>query len=150
MQTCPRCGSSETIWNGTNGSGTRRRLCRGCGRHYTRPYVGRIAPEIKQQALQLYLEGMGFRAIGRTLKISNVTVLNWVRAAGERLEQQVAADGIVPELQGGGDPVHLIELDELQTFVQKKTTASGCGLRITVRPDTSLPMPVVAVTIIPS
>ena len=32
--------------------------------------------EIKRQALQLYLEGLGFRAIGRLLGVSNVAVLN--------------------------------------------------------------------------
>ena len=38
--------------------------------------------EVRQQALKLYLEGLGFRAIGRELNVSNVTVLNWVRAYG--------------------------------------------------------------------
>ncbi|OON69206.1 hypothetical protein B0919_10850 [Hymenobacter sp. CRA2] len=30
-------------------------------------------------ALKLYLEGMGLRAIGRVLDVSNVTVMRWVR-----------------------------------------------------------------------
>ncbi|WP_176132997.1 helix-turn-helix domain-containing protein [Hymenobacter sp. CRA2] len=35
--------------------------------------------EKRQLALKLYLEGMGLRAIGRVLDVSNVTVMRWVR-----------------------------------------------------------------------
>ena len=39
---------------------------------------------MKKLALQLYLVGFGFRSIGRVLGVSNVTVLNWIRAFGEQ------------------------------------------------------------------
>jgi len=48
--------------------------CNGC--KYTRSTPRGISVEIKRQALQLYLEGLGFRAIGRLLGVSNVAVLN--------------------------------------------------------------------------
>jgi len=34
---------------------------------------------MKKKAIDLYLEGMGFRAIGRVLKISYGTVYQWER-----------------------------------------------------------------------
>jgi insertion element IS1 protein InsB len=34
--------------------------------------------EKKQQALELYLEGLGIRSIGRYLKVSHVSILNWL------------------------------------------------------------------------
>ena len=40
---------------------------------------------MKRFALKLYLEGMGFRAIGRILNVSNVAVLKWIRKFGEEL-----------------------------------------------------------------
>ena len=58
-----------------------RYKCKSCGFSFTKGYRGKPA-ELKQQALKLYLEGMGFRAIGSVLAVSNVTVLNWVRAYG--------------------------------------------------------------------
>ncbi|KAA6334071.1 hypothetical protein EZS27_017586 [termite gut metagenome] len=36
---------------------------------------------MKKQALHLYLEGLGFRSIGKLLGVSNATVLNWIPLA---------------------------------------------------------------------
>ena len=40
---------------------------------------------IKIQALELYLEGLGFRSIGRFLKFRNVSVNNWIKLFGEEI-----------------------------------------------------------------
>ena len=37
-------------------------------------------------AIHLYLENMGFRAIGRVLGLSNIAFLKWIRAAGEWIQ----------------------------------------------------------------
>jgi len=37
---------------------------------------------IENIALQFYQLGLGFRAAGRFLKVSNVSVLNWAKKAG--------------------------------------------------------------------
>ena len=34
---------------------------------------------IKRQAVELYLEGLGFRSIGRFLNVSHVAAYNWIR-----------------------------------------------------------------------
>ena len=59
------------------------------------------------------IEGLGFRAIGRVLKVSNVSVLNWIRAAGE-LVRAYHEEKAPPE------QVDVIELDEMWHFVGKK------------------------------
>jgi len=64
-------------------NGKQRYRCKICGFNYTTGFRGKPL-EVRQQALKLYLEGLGFRAIGRILGVSNVTVLNWVRAYGLR------------------------------------------------------------------
>ena len=67
---------------------------------------------MKRQALELYLEGMGFRAIGRVLKVSNVTVLKWIRAFGEAAEREHK-----PE-----PPPRVAMIDEVWHFAAAKKT----------------------------
>ncbi len=67
-------------------------------------------------AFQPYLEGLGVRSIGRVLKVSNVTVLNWIRAFGEQIEDLKSAE-----------PVVYTEMDEMHTYVGQKTI-DGYGL----------------------
>jgi transposase len=62
-------------------NGKQRYRCKTCGFNFTTGFRGKPM-EVRQQALKLYLEGLGYRAIGRELNVSNVTVLNWVRAFG--------------------------------------------------------------------
>jgi transposase-like protein len=80
MMICKRCGGNDSHKNGMM-NGKQRYRCKSCGFNYTTGFRGKPV-ELRQQALKLYLEGMGFRAIGRMLDVSNVTVLNWVRAYG--------------------------------------------------------------------
>ena len=63
----------------------------------------------KRMATHLYLEGMGLRSIGRVLDVHNVTVLNWVRKAGEQVKAYHDA-------QASPKRVEIIELDELWHF----------------------------------
>jgi transposase-like protein len=57
----------------------------------------------------MYLEGFGFRSIGRLLKVSHVTVQHWVKKYGGELKQI-----------RNPKPVHIMELDELHTYVGSK------------------------------
>ena len=58
----------------------------------------------------MYLEGLGFRTIGRTLKISYGTVYQWVK----RWEGQL-------QLSKRNETVEVVELDEMHIMlVQKK------------------------------
>ena len=40
---------------------------------------------LKRKALQFYLEGLGFRSIGRFLGISHVSVCQWIKQFGAKL-----------------------------------------------------------------
>ena len=44
-------------------------------------------PALNQQACQLYLEGMGMRAIGRVLSIHHKTVSRWLVQAAQALSE---------------------------------------------------------------
>ena len=105
---CPRCGSGEYKKtaslkndNDTNANSVSR---------ITRSKrSGEIPVETRQQAQDMYLEGLGFRAIGRLLKVSHTAVYYWIKQAGKALELPV-----------GEEKVDVVEVDELHTYVNKK------------------------------
>jgi transposase len=72
---------------------------------------------VKRQALQLYLEGLGFRSIGRFLGVSHVSVQKWIRKFGSELE----------ELKSENE-ISVVELDEMHTYIGNKITTAGSGL----------------------
>ena len=61
---------------------------------------------------------MGFRAIGRILRVSNTAVLGWVKQAGDKVPLPM------PE-----ESVAVVEVDEMHTFVGQKKVTAGFGLR---------------------
>jgi transposase len=73
---------------------------------------------MKKDALRLYLEGLGFRSIGRFLGVSNVSVLNWIRSFGEE----------VATLHQDSKEIEVVELDEMHSYVGSKKTIVGSGL----------------------
>ena len=114
---CPRCGGRVYCKDGIV-QDRQRYLCKGCKYRYTveqRSGTGDTAT--RRQALQLYLEGLGFRSIGRILQFSNVSVLNWIRSFGERL----------PAIKGE-EAVQVMEMDEMHTYIGSKKTIAGYGL----------------------
>ena|SRR6187399_1633416 len=120
MQTCPQCNASTLVKTGRNPSGSQRYVCKTC-RHVTtlEPQRNGYASEVRAQALRLYLEGNGFRRIGRLLKVNHQSVANWVAAAAVQ----------VPAPPPQPTESVVIELDELFTFIGQKKTKSTLSLR---------------------
>ena len=115
---CPRCGSVENTKDGL-ARGRHRYKCKHCLYHYTvLKRSGEQPPATRQLALELYLEGLGFRAIGRLLKVSNTAVLGWIKKAGEKVA-----------LSPADEPVEVVEVDEMHTFVGQKKVTVGFGLQ---------------------
>ena len=117
MLSCPKC--SHVIFTKAGFVGGRQRYkCKSCNCRYTvkqRSSSGTTA--IKRQALQLYLEGTGFRAIGRILNFSNVSVLRWIRSFGKNLDE------LKSEKQ-----IKVVEMDEMHSYAGNKKTTAGSGL----------------------
>ena len=90
--------------------GHQRSPCKACRYRYTVKKKSDVrSAETRQQAQDMYLEGLGFRAIGRVLKVSHTAVYSWIKQAGKALELPVEEK-----------TVDVIELDELHTYVNKK------------------------------
>ena len=115
---CPRCRSNDKVKNGVI-KGVQRYRCKECKYNFTvERRSGEYSNETKRKALQLYLEGLGFRSIGRILSVSNVSVLNWIREFGKKIK----------DLQPDGKTVEYAELDEMHSFIGNKKTTVGYGL----------------------
>ena len=82
---CPKCYSETYVKNGIKYN-KQRYKCEKCGCHFTQSYKRGASLETKLKALKLYVEGMGFRAIGRVMGVNNVTVLNWIRTLGKSVK----------------------------------------------------------------
>jgi len=67
-------------------------------------------------AVTLYLEGLGFRSIGRILGFSHVAIYQWIKALGEEVAQIKRS------------AAHIVEMDEMQSYVGHKKTIVGSGL----------------------
>ncbi|WP_148204979.1 IS1 family transposase [Candidatus Amoebophilus asiaticus] len=103
---CPRCNNTQSCKDGIV-RGRQRYQCKSCRFRYTVSHKSDVKPlYTKRKALQLYLEGLGFRAIGRILNISYGTVYQWVKACGDQVS--------LPESQ---DQVDIVEMDEIHTYV---------------------------------
>jgi len=101
MMQCPHCAHPDSIRYGT-GRGVQRYRCQACRRIFQRIPRGKD-PALKQQAFQLYLEGMVMRAIGRVLSIHHKTVSRWLVQAVQALPASP------PQTQA----CSFIEIDEL-------------------------------------
>ncbi len=114
---CPRCNSSSHKKNGIVG-GRQRYKCSDCGYNYTVELKSTaFSASAKRQALQLYLEGLGFRSIGRVLGVSHVSVQRWIKKFGPELEALKSENEI-----------SIVEMDEMQLTSVTKKNIAGSGL----------------------
>lgn len=113
---CSKCHSANNVKAGFT-RGLQRYKCKECGYFYSVDKKSDVKTlEQKRLALEMYLEGMGFRAIGRILNISYGTVYQWIKKWGERVE-----------LPQSITPIEIVELDEIHSYVQNKKTTVGFG-----------------------
>ena len=112
---CPKC-NDENYQNrdGYTESGSQRYRCRKCGARYTpqRKQQG-YDQEIRKTAIRMYMDGLGFRQIGRQLGVSHASVMNWVKAHADQLPETPMPEN-----------VDTVEMDELYTFIGDKKTES--------------------------
>ena len=116
MLNCPRCASPNKVKSGMK-DGRQRYKCKSCRYLFTVAQKSDTAtPDQRRLALTLYLEGLGFRSIGRVMGFSHVAVYQWIKAVGEEVAhiQRQAAK--------------IVELDELHSYMGHKKTTAGFGL----------------------
>ena len=93
--------------------GKQRYRCKRCGYNYrTEKYYKYYSDAEKKEALRYHNEGIGFRIIGRLLRMDPKSVINWVKKAAKQI-QYIIKDSKAPE------NVEIVELDEMCTTLKK-------------------------------
>lgn len=76
---CPHCQGSEVVKYGTASNGKARSRCQKdetCGRTFLRAYAyAGCLPAVKQQMIEMTLNGSGIRDIARVLQVGPTTVI---------------------------------------------------------------------------
>jgi transposase-like protein len=115
---CPRCKSQHIRKNGKQ-RGKQNYICVNCSRQFIEYYNQKgYSNEIKQECLEMYVNGSGLRAIERVKKVHHTTIIYWVKQIASQLPENPETTEI-PEIT---------EIDELETFVGSKKTKSGYGV----------------------
>lgn len=108
---CPKCKCSRHCKAG-KALGKQRYKCKECGYHYTVERKSDVKTEdTRRLAFEMYLESLGFRAIGRILKISKLR---------HRFPEGKKMGGESELLPKRSESVAVVELDELHTYVGSK------------------------------
>lgn len=126
--TCPRCGSNHIMQSGRNAHGEQRYRCQEADcptKTFMLKYRYRACePGIKEQILDMAINGSGIRDTGRVLKINKNTVINTLKNKSGSLVQ---VNPKIVELSAGGElTVRLeeacleAELDEQWSWVGNK------------------------------
>jgi transposase-like protein len=128
MITCPHCQDTERqVKAGFTRLRSQRFQCQLCHRQYTpAPLPLGYDDKTKEMALKLYLEGNGFRRIGRLLSVNHQSVVNWVNA----FHAQLRAQNLALPVPG---QVSTLEMDELFTFIGTKKSPHLSSRSLTER-----------------
>ena len=79
--------------------------CKSCGYYYSVVRKSDVKTEdVRRLALEIYLEGVGFRGIGRILRMSYGAVYQWVKKWSKQIDLPVRNQSI-----------GVVELDELHS-----------------------------------
>ncbi|MEO1054128.1 MAG: hypothetical protein AAFX87_26050 [Bacteroidota bacterium] len=116
---CPRCQSEKYVKDGIV-SNRQRYKCKVCHYHFTVPKRRAKPAKIKRIALQLHLEGVGFRALERVLNVSNVAIMKWINSYGDKVKQ----------LKKDKTKVKITDLKEIQAYINQKEKVEGYGLLV--------------------
>ncbi len=124
MEKCKYCGSCELSKNGQT-RGKQRYKCKQCKKNQVESdgrSERKYSKAIKHLAVSMYLNCMGFRAIGRVLQVPFQSVHYWIKQAGQKVED-IASQKIEES-----STIEILEMDELFTYVQKKSGKFEYGL----------------------
>ena len=101
---CPHCQSDAVVKYGKTSTGTERFRCQqsaACGRTFLRTYAyPGCLPTVKQQIVDMTLNGSGIRDIVRVLHVGSNTVLRELKKSGRSFSGQQKCGG---GLLSGGD-----------------------------------------------
>jgi DNA-directed RNA polymerase subunit RPC12/RpoP len=120
LEECAHCGSKEYVKRGKF-NGKQRYKCKRCKRTFSEGVHSKTKRDF---ALELYLNNVGMRKIGKILKVYHSVVGNWIKKAYKNVKGKIEVAG---EKRQEAD---IIELDEIYTYVKKNFKGQSYGLLI--------------------
>ena len=111
---CPKCGSFERAKAGFVGK-LQRWQCKQCPCKYTKSQPKGLGEALWKLGKELYASGLSLRKIGKLIGASTPAVLKQVR------KMDTSESRLKPQ------PVTVVELDELCTFLTQKNAKFGYG-----------------------
>ena len=125
MERCRHCGSERIVKTGHR-DGQQKWRCKDCGKFQgEKDRRERYSEKERQTAINLYLEGCGFRRIARILSnmferhVCYQTVIQWIKKEAKKVEK------IAQEKK---EEIQILEMDELYTYIKKNQIKSEYGL----------------------
>lgn len=111
---CKKCSSTNIVKNGKQDN-VQRYKCRDCGGVF-RGKEAMYSSDFKLEAIMMYINSMGIRAIARVKKVHNSVISVWIKEMGEVIKSvfHEKVNQITPK------DISILELDELFTYVKKK------------------------------
>jgi transposase-like protein len=111
---CKKCRSTKLVKNGKQ-DGVQRYKCMDCGSVF-RGKDRQYSAEFKMEAIMMYINSMGIRAIARVKKVHNSVISVWIKQIG-KVAKDVFSEKI-KEIEP--KDISIMEVDELFTYVKKK------------------------------
>ena len=119
MKICPKCKNDKICKDGFMNF-KQRYYCKDCNYHFTRKQIIKginNKTNLVKQAIDLHLENISLRGIGRILGVHNKTVNNWLKSEATKIDLETFK---VEESA-------ITELDEMHLYLGKKKNTSGSG-----------------------
>ena len=111
---CQFCKSEKLVKNGVL-YGRQRYLCRSCNKNFKKGIRrSKYSIDTRIKIIRSYINGVGFRAIGRIFEIPLTTVFDFIKRIGRKLEKIDKSNLSDKEI------IEVLEADELFTYVKKK------------------------------
>ena len=107
---CPKCRSENISKNGHN-RGAQRYVCKECKVTFSEK-PPQFSREVKKQAIEMVLNGVGIRKTAKFVGSSATSVINWLKEAHRILKA-------VKKECKASESADIIEFDEIYTTVKK-------------------------------
>ena len=111
---CKKCRSEDIVKNGLQ-DGVQRYKCKTCFCVF-RGKEAKYSSDFKLNAIMMYINSMGIRAIARVKNVHNSVVSTWIKQMGRVIKDAFTEQ--VKEVQS--KDISIVELDELFTYIKKK------------------------------
>jgi transposase-like protein len=111
---CKSCNSIKIVKNGKQAN-IQRYKCKDCSAVF-RGKEAKYSSDFKLEAIMMYINSMGIRAIARVKKVHNSVISVWIKKMGEIIKETFhdRINEITPK------DISILEIDELFTYVKKK------------------------------